>query len=47
MWTLKCDTSKYIYKTKRLTDIENKLMVINVTMEDKKNAGVAMLTSLK
>ena len=27
MWNLKYDTNELIYKTNRLTDIENKLMV--------------------
>ena len=28
MWNLKKDTNELIYKTERLTDIENKLIVI-------------------
>ena len=27
MWNLKYDTNELIYKTNRLTDVENKLMV--------------------
>ena len=27
MWNLKYDTNEFIYKTERLTDTENKLMV--------------------
>ena len=37
----------YLQNRKRLTDIDNKLLVTKVTVGDKKNAGVAMLTSLK
>lgn len=47
MWTLKCDTNKRSYETEETHRHRQQTYGCKVTMGDKKNAGVAMLTSLR
>ena len=44
IWSLKNDTNKPIYKTERLTDTENKLMVTKGNWEEEGSIGKLGLT---
>ena len=40
MWNLKNDTNELIYKTRRLTDVENKLVVTKGERQERDKLGV-------